>query len=68
MSIFRSLRSARQLFDGAAVEVACREVHFLELAAFAEDGIDEADAFDQLSPVHAGNQPHAGDDIAHGQV
>ncbi|WP_425128605.1 hypothetical protein [Burkholderia metallica] len=30
--------------------------------------IDQADALEQFGPVHLRNQPHAGDNVAHGQA
>ena len=44
------------------------EIHVREVAAAAQDVVDEADALEQLGPVDVGDQPHAGDDVAHGDV
>ncbi|MNO61713.1 hypothetical protein D3C76_523680 [compost metagenome] len=65
---FGQVRAARQLLDGAAVEVAGGKVHGGEGAAGAQVLVDQADAFEQLGPVDIGDQPHAGDDVAHGDV
>ena len=61
-------RAARQLLDRAAVEIARREIHRGEVAAGAQRVVDQADALEQLRPVDVGDQPHAGDDVAHGDV
>ena len=61
-------RAAGELLDGLAVMVAGGEVHLGEIAALAEQGIDQADALDQLGPVDRRDLPHAGDDVAHGDV
>ena len=61
---FAVRRAARQLLDRAAVGVARREVHRGEVAAVAQAGVDQADAFEQLRPRDVRHQPHAGDDVA----
>ena len=61
-------RAAGQLLDRAAVEIAGREIHRGEGACRAQPLIDQADALEQLRPVDVGDQPHAGDDVAHGDV
>jgi len=38
------------------------------VAGAAQARIDQADGLEQLRPVDVGNQPHAGDDVAHGDV
>ena len=55
---------ARQFLDRAAIEIAGGEIHRGEGAARGQYPIDEADAFDQLGPVHVGDQAHAGNDVA----
>ena len=39
-----------------------------EVAAGAQDVVDQADALEELRPVDVGDQAHAGDDVAHGDV
>ena len=60
--------TARQLFDGTAIEVACREVHDGEGAAATQSLIHQADVFEQLGPVDIRDQPHTGDDVTHADV
>jgi hypothetical protein len=64
----RALRAARELLDRVAVEVARGEVHPIEAARRAQRVVDQADALHQLRPVHVGDEPHAGDDVAHRHV
>ena len=61
----RARRATRQLLDRAPVKIACREVHGGERARRAQPCVDEAHALEQLRPVDIGDQPHAGDDVAH---
>ena len=61
-------RTARQMFDGAAIEIARGKIHAGEAICLAQLCIDQADAFEQVCPVYVGNQPHAGDDIAHRDI
>jgi hypothetical protein len=61
-------RAAREHLDRAAIAVARREIHRGEVAARAQRRVDQTDLLEQLSPVHRGDQPHAGDDVAHGDV
>ncbi len=56
--------AARQLLDGAAVEIAGGKIHLLKAAARLEHVVDQAEALEQLRPVDIRNQPHAGDDVA----
>ncbi len=60
--------TARQLLDGTAIEIACREVHGGEGAAATHPLIHQADVFEQLGPVDIGDQPHAGDYVTHADV
>ncbi|MDT4818208.1 hypothetical protein FQZ97_512990 [compost metagenome] len=64
----RARGAARQLFDRAAIQVAGRKIHFRKGTARAQPRVDEADALEPLGPVDIGNQPHAGDDVAHRHV
>ena len=64
----RAVRITSQLLDGAAVEIASREIHRAEGAFLAQARIDEAHALEPVGPVDVGDQPHAGDDIANGDV
>jgi hypothetical protein len=60
-----AIRAARQFLDGAAVEVARREIHLGKGARCSEHVVDEADALEQLSPIDVGDHAHAGDDVAY---
>jgi hypothetical protein len=62
---FRQARAARQLFDGAAVEIARGKIHAREIAARLQHVIDQTDALEQLRPIQARRRAHAGDDVAH---
>ena len=64
----RARRTARELFDGAAVEITRLEVHGAEVAAGGQDPVDEARAFEQVLPIDVGDHPHAGDDVADSDV
>ena len=68
MSISRLLRAARQLLNRATVQVAAREIHCRKVAIRPQQFVDEADALEELGPVHIREQPHAGDDVANGYV
>ena len=57
--------AARQFLDGAAIEIARREIHVAKRAAGGEHVVDQADALEQLGPIDVGDQAHAGDDVAH---
>ena len=61
-------RPAGQLLDRASVGVAGRKIHCGKGAICAQALVDEANALEPLGPVDIGDQPHAGDDIAHGDV
>ncbi len=65
---FGAGRAAGELLDRAAVEVARREIHRGEGAAGVQPVVDQADALEELRPVDVGDQPHAGDDVAHGDI
>ncbi len=60
-----TFRAARQLLDGAAIEIAGRKIHVAKVAAAGQHVVDQADALEQLRPVDVGDQAHAGDDVAH---
>ena len=64
----RGIRSSCELFDGAAVEIARREIHVGEGTTGAQALIHKADTLEQLGPIDVGNQPHTGDDVAHSYV
>ena len=42
--------------------------NLIERAALAQPGVDQTDALEQISPINIGDQPHAGDDIAHTDI
>jgi hypothetical protein len=65
---FGEFAAACEVFDCVAIEIARREIHVLEGAAGLEDVIDQADALEQLRPIDVGDEPHAGDDVAHGDA
>ena len=58
----------RELFDGVAITVACREVHVRHARAPAERFVNEAHAFEEIRPIGGGKQPHARDDVSHRRV
>ena len=60
--------SARQFLNGAAIEIAGRKIHLRKSPARLEHFIHQAEAFKQFGPIHVGNEPHAGDDVAHGDA
>ena len=62
---FRAVRTARQFLDGAAIEIARREIHVAKRAAAGERFVHQADALEHLGPIDVGNHAHAGDDVAH---
>ena len=64
----RVVRTPRQLLDGAAIEIARREIHVRKSAAGGKHVVDEADSLEQLRPIDVGDQAHAGDDVAHGDA
>lgn len=64
----RAGRASRQLLDGRPVEVPRGEIHVGEGAVRAQPRIDEADALEHLRPINVGDEPHAGDDVAHRDV
>ncbi|KWT64114.1 hypothetical protein APY03_7813 [Variovorax sp. WDL1] len=61
-------RTARELFDRAAVEIARLEIHGREAAFRAQPCVDEADALEEVGPVDVRHQAHAGDHVAHRDV
>ncbi len=63
---FGPIRATRQFLDGAAIEIARREIHLGKRTPRLEHVVDEADALEQLSPVDIGDHPHTGDDVAYG--
>ncbi|WP_258401279.1 hypothetical protein [Burkholderia multivorans] len=60
--------AAGQRFNRVAIQVARGEIHLREARVAAQYLIDQADALEQIGPVHLRNQPHAGDHVAHGQA
>jgi hypothetical protein len=64
----REIRAAAELLDGVAVVIARREVHGREVRRLVQFLVDETHALEELRPVDVGHQPHAGDDVAHGDV
>ncbi len=60
--------AARELLDGVAIQVACREVHVRELAGTVQHLVDETHALEELGPVDIRHEPHARDDVAHRDV
>ena len=60
-----AIRAARQFLDGAAIEIARREIHLGKSARSGEHVVDKADALEQLSPIDVGDHAHAGDDVAY---
>src|SRR5450755_1113872 len=65
---FRVRRSARKLFDSAAIPIARRKIHIGEITACPQFLVDQTDAFKEIRPIKFGYEPHAGDDIADGYV
>ena len=65
---FRELGAAGQLLNDGAVEVPRREIHVRKTGAGCKYFIDEADALEQLRPIDVGNQTHACNDVAYGDV
>ena len=65
---FRKGRAPGQLLDRAPIDVTGRKIHRRKGACRTQPLIDEADAFDQFRPIDVRHQPHAGDDVAHGDV
>jgi len=61
-------RAARQLLDRAPVEITGGKVQRGEIAFGTEHRIDQTHALDQFPPIDRGNQAHAGDDVADGDV
>ena len=57
-------RDPRQLFNCVSVSIPGREVHLPEGGTLAEDLIDQAHAFDELSPVEPRDQSHARDYVS----
>ena len=62
------LRAARHLLDGGAIEIAGGEIHVGEGAAGAQHVVDRTHRLEELGPVDVGDQPHAGDDVADGDI
>ncbi len=60
--------SACELFDGMAVPVARREVHFRHAGAVAQGLVNPAHAFEEVGPVRGREEAHARDDVAHRRV
>ena len=60
--------TTREFLDSAAIQVTGREIHGGEITTCAQRRIDEADALEPFSPVDGGNEPHTGDDVAHGDI
>ena len=59
---------AGEVFDGTAVEIACREIHAAKGAGGRQHAIDLAHHFKQHVPVDIGDHPQAGDNVADGDV
>ena len=57
-----------QLFHGAAIEIARREIHLLEAASRPENIVDQTDPLEQLLPIDVGDESHASYDISHGDA
>ena len=57
--------TAREVFNGAPVEIARREIHVPKGATGFKHVVDQADAFEQLRPIHIRDETHAGDNVAH---
>ena len=64
----RAARSARELLDRMPIAIARREVHLREVAVGAQDGIDEAHALEDRGPIERGDEAHARDHVADGDV
>ena len=60
-----AIRAARQFLDGAAIEIARREIHLRKSASSGERVVDKAYALEQLSPIDVGDHAHTGDDVAY---
>ena len=60
--------TARQLLDRTAIHIARRKIHRRKITRSAESRINQAHAFNQLSPVQIRNQAHTGDDITHRDI
>ena len=67
---FRLARALRQLLDRVAVPIAGRKVHLRVRAGgiLTQDLLDQADALEEQRPVDRGQQPHARDDVADGEL
>ena len=61
-------RPTRQPFNRRAIQVAAGEIHLAIAGNAAQAGFDLTGRLEQIRPVDVGNQPHAGDDIAHRDV
>ena len=60
-----AIRAARQFLDGAAIEIARREIHLGKGARSGEHVVNNANALEQLSPIDVGDHAHTGDDVAY---
>ena len=60
--------TAGNLLDGRAVEVAGRKIHLDEDTAGPQHVINRTHFLEKLRPIDVGDQPHARDDVAHGDV
>ena len=67
---FRLARALRQLLDRVPVPIAGRKVHLRVRAGgiLPQDLLDQADALEEQRPVDRGQQPHARDDVADGEL
>ncbi len=61
----RVQRSACEVLDACAVQIARGEIHLRKITAGPQLIVNQADAFEELRPVEFRDQPHAGDDVAH---
>ncbi len=63
---FRVSRASGKLFDGVAIIVPSREIHFREKTFVTQNLIHQADALEEFVPIKSGHQPHARNYVAHG--
>ena len=65
---FIHCRAAGQFLDRGAIGVAGGEIHRAEIARFLQARVDRADIFEEIGPVEFRDDPHRGDDVAHGDI
>ena len=65
---FRQLRASRKALYRPAIQITRGKIRGGEVAAGAQQLVHQADAFEELRPIHIREQSHARDDVAHGDV